>query len=275
MIETRPLLDFPRYRPVYLGGSTHAHASTLADGSLLIRSTELLEPYPRRLTDKLIHWATQAPQRVFAAERDGAGRWRKITYAKMLQRAPAQSARAFDPEGFYRTGDALKLIDPANLDRGLLVDGRVSEDFKLATGTFVSVGPLVQRVILAGAPYVLDVVVTGINRNEIGLLIFPRFDSCRTLAATVADLDASELLATPPVRGYFQALIERLAAATPASSQRIARARLLRDPPSFANGEITDKGSINQRAVLVQRAALIDELYDGNHADVIFPRPPG
>jgi len=188
-------------------------------------------------------------------------------------RDAAQSAKVFDAEGFYRTGDALKLIDAANLDRGLMFDGRVSEDFKLATGTFVSVGPLVQRVILAGAPYVLDAVVTGINRNEIGLMIFPRFDSCRTLAAAGSDLDASAILAAPTVRAYFQALIDRLAAGVSASSQRIARARLLRDPPSFALGEITDKGSINQRAVLAQRAALIDELYAGTHADVILPRP--
>jgi feruloyl-CoA synthase len=190
-------------------------------------------------------------------------------------RDPGQSAKVFDADGFYRTGDALKLIDPENLDRGLLFDGRVSEDFKLSTGTFVSVGPLVQRVILAGAPYVLDVVVAGINRNEIGLLIFPRLDSCRTLAATGSDLDGPAILAAPPVRAYFQALIDRLAAAASTSSLRIARACLLRDPPSFAKGEITDKGSINQRAVLAQRAALIEALYAGSHADLILPRPPG
>jgi feruloyl-CoA synthase len=188
-------------------------------------------------------------------------------------RDPAQTAKAFDAQGFYRTGDALKLVDPENLARGLAFDGRVSEDFKLATGTFVSVGPLVQRVILAGAPYVLDAVVAGIDRNEIGLLIFPRFDSCRTLAAAGSNLDGPELLEAPAVRAVFQALLDRLAATASASSQRIARARVLRDPPSFALGEITDKGSINQRAVLARRAALIDELYAGGHADVILPRP--
>jgi feruloyl-CoA synthase len=188
-------------------------------------------------------------------------------------RDPAQTAKAFYAQGFYRTGDALKLVDPENLARGLAFDGRVSEDFKLATGTFVSVGPLVQRVILAGAPYVLDAVVAGIDRNEIGLLIFPRFDSCRTLAAAGSNLDGPELLEAPAVRAVFQALLDRLAATASASSQRIARARVLRDPPSFALGEITDKGSINQRAVLARRAALIDELYAGGHADVILPRP--
>jgi feruloyl-CoA synthase len=188
-------------------------------------------------------------------------------------RDPAQTAKVFDAEGFLRTGDALRLIDAANPDRGLFFDGRVSEDFKLATGTFVSVGPLVQRVILAGAPYVLDAVVAGINRNEIGLLVFPRLDSCRLLAAAGPDADVAAVLAAPAVRAFFQALIDRLADGVSGSSQRIARARVLREPPSFAKGEITDKGSINQRAVLAQRAALIDELYAGGHADIIVPRP--
>ncbi len=192
-------------------------------------------------------------------------------------RDPEQTARAFDSEGFYRTGDALVLIDPSRPELGLSFDGRVAEDFKLATGTFVSVGPLVQRVITAGSPYVLNAVVTGMNRNEIGLLIFPRVDLCRILAGQAghcADGDLEAILEAPAVRAFFQSLIDRLAQSSTGSSHRIARAYVLREPPSFAHQEITDKGSINQRAVLNHRAALIDAMYSGTQRDLILPAAP-
>ena len=187
-------------------------------------------------------------------------------------RADEQTREAFDEEGFYRTGDALKQVDPTRPDLGLFFDGRVTEDFKLSTGNFVSVGPLVQRVIAAGAPYVLDAVVTGLNRDDIGLLIFPRMDSCRALAGAAPDAPPSEVLAAPAVREFFQALIDGLARAATGSSNRVARARVLREPPSFDKNEITDKGSINQRAVLAQRITLIDAMYNGADAEVIVPR---
>jgi feruloyl-CoA synthase len=192
-------------------------------------------------------------------------------------RDPEQTGNAFDSEGFYRTGDALVLIDPSRPELGLSFDGRVAEDFKLATGTFVSVGPLVQRVIAAGSPYVLNAVVTGMNRNEIGLLIFPRADLCRTLAGEAgeySDGDLETILAAPAVRGFFQSLIDRLAQSSTGSSNHIARAYVLRDAPSFSHHEITDKGSINQRAVLNHRAALIDAMYAGTLPDLILPQSP-
>jgi feruloyl-CoA synthase len=188
-------------------------------------------------------------------------------------RAPEQTAEAFDDEGFYCTGDAVKLVDPADPQRGLLFDGRIAEDFKLSTGTFVSVGPLRARIILDGAPCVQDVVVTGLNRDDIGILVFPRLDECRKLAGLAADAPAPQVLRHPRVREFFQQLVDRQWQAGTGSANRVARAHVLMDPPQIDKGEITDKGSINQRAVLAQRAALVDRLYSTSTGgdDVIVP----
>jgi feruloyl-CoA synthase len=178
-------------------------------------------------------------------------------------RAPEQTAQAFDDEGYYCTGDAVAWIDAADPQRGLRFDGRIAEDFKLATGTFVSVGPLRARVIAEGAPYVQDAVVTGLNRDEVGLLVFPRIDDCRRLAAQAPDASASEVLRAPAVRHFFQQLIDRLWQAGTGSASRIACLTLLTEPPAIDRGELTDKGSINQRAVLAHRAAIVDAMHDG------------
>ncbi len=188
-------------------------------------------------------------------------------------RAPAQTDEAFDEEGFYRTGDAVKFVDPADPGRGLLFDGRIAEDFKLSTGTFVSVGPLRARVIAAGHPCVQDVVVTGLNRDDIGLLLFPRADECRRLAGLGDDTPLPEVLHHPALRAFFQALADRLWAEGTGSANRPARLHVLAEPPSIDQGEVTDKGSINQRAVLAHRAALVEALYEGRASDpfVILP----
>lgn len=188
-------------------------------------------------------------------------------------RAPEQSAEAFDEEGFYRTGDAAKPVDPADPQRGLLFDGRTAEDFKLATGTFVSVGPLRARVIADGAPCVQDAVVTGLNRDEVGLLVFPRLDACRRLAGLDDTAAAGEVLAHPQVRAFFQRLADTLWAGGTGSASRVARLQVLAEPPSIDHGELTDKGSINQRAVLARRAALVERLYEAGVGDteVMFP----
>jgi len=185
-------------------------------------------------------------------------------------REPSQTAEAFDDEGFYRTGDAVTFIDPSNPQRGLLFDGRIAEDFKLSTGTFVSVGPLRARIILDGAPCVQDVVVTGLNRDDVGILVFPRIDECRKLAGLAVDAPAAEALRHPTVREFFQQLVDRQWRAGTGSANRVARAHVLAEPPSIDKGEVTDKGSINQRAVLSHRAAIVDALYEGG-ADVILP----
>jgi len=189
-------------------------------------------------------------------------------------REPTLTAEAFDEEGYYRTGDAVRWVDPQEPDKGLLFDGRIAEDFKLDTGTFVSVGPLRAKVIAEGSPCIQDVVVTGLNRSEIGVLLFPRLDECRKLAGLPPEsaIDAAELLRRPPVRDFFQSTLDRLWRAGTGSANRVARAIVLAEPPSIDKGEVTDKGSINQRAVLAHRAALIDALYAGSAPDMLLPR---
>ena len=177
-------------------------------------------------------------------------------------RAPALTAAAFDDEGFYKIGDALKFVDPAEPAMGLLFDGRIAEDFKLATGTWVSVGPLRMAFIAHCAPFVRDVVLAGPDRDDIAALVIPDLDACRKLASDLPhDAAAAALLADPRVRDRFARLLVALSEPSRGTSARIGRAILLADPPSLDVGEVTDKGSINQRAVLAHRAALVEDLY--------------
>lgn len=177
-------------------------------------------------------------------------------------RMPEQSAAAFDEEGFYRTGDAVAWIDEANPLAGLRFDGRIAEDFKLSSGTFVSVGPLRAAVIAQGDPWVQDVVVAGIDRDDVGLLVFPRVEDLRRAHGLPADLPVAELLERPEVLARFQDLLDRLWRAGTGSASRPARLLLLAQPPQIDAGELTDKGSLNQRAVLKHRAALVARLWD-------------
>lgn len=177
-------------------------------------------------------------------------------------RQPELTRAAFDEEGFYRMGDALKFADPADPQQGLVFDGRVAEDFKLATATWVDVGGLRMQLILKGAPLVQDVVITGHDRDYVGALIFPVVAACRELCTGLApDAPVAQVLGHPAVRGHFSRVLAELAEAESGSSRRIARAMLLEAPPSIDAGEITDKGSINQRAVLACRAELVGEIY--------------
>ena len=168
---------------------------------------------------------------------------------------------AFDDEGFYKLGDALKFVDPNDPAKGLLFDGRIAEDFKLSTGTWVSVGPLRARFIDHFAPYVRDVVFAGADRDDLAALIFPDLEACRKLANLGPDSSLGDIVGAPPVRAKFAELLTKLAALSPGSSTRINRAILMAEPPSMDKGEVTDKGSFNQRAVLRSRAAMVDELY--------------
>src|SRR5690348_3286211 len=156
---------------------------------------------------------------------------------------------AFDEEGFYKIGDALKFVDPNDPGKGLLFDGRIAEDFKLSTGTWVSVGPLRARFIDHFAPYVRDVVFAGADRDFIGALIFPDTEACRKLAGLGADASANAIVEAAPVRAKFAALLGSFAAGQ-GSSMRVMRLILMAEPPSLDKAEMTDKGSINQRAVL-------------------------
>jgi feruloyl-CoA synthase len=188
-------------------------------------------------------------------------------------RAPQETAAAFDKEGYYRTGDAVLYVDDADPGRGLRFDGRIAEDFKLSTGTFVNVGPLRMKIVLAGDPLVQDVVLAGLNRDDIGALIFPRLDDAKKRFGLAAEATAAQVLAHPEVRAFYQALVDRLWAEGTGSANRLARALLLEEPPHIDRGEVTDKGSINQRAVLSHRADLVERMYaEVPDANVLLPR---
>jgi len=176
-------------------------------------------------------------------------------------RAPEETADHFDEEGYFRTGDAVLWIDPADPHKGLKFDGRIAEDFKLATGTFVSVGPLRAKIIAAGAPYVQDAVITGLNRKEVGALLFPTA-KIRQLAGLPDSAPVKDVLESAPVQAHFQNVINELAAGATGSANRVARLHLMHVPASIDRGEVTDKGSINQRAVLKHRDAEVQAFHD-------------
>ena len=177
-------------------------------------------------------------------------------------RQDALTREAFDEEGFYKIGDALKFADAERPEKGLLFDGRIAEDFKLSTGTWASIGPLRARFIDHFAPLVCDVVFAGPDRDDIAALVFPDIESCRRLApGLAAETPPAVLLDAPPIRAKFAGLLQSLAAASPGTSMRVERIMLMAEPPSMDKSEMTDKGSINQRAVLKNRAALAEELY--------------
>lgn len=187
-------------------------------------------------------------------------------------RAPEQTKEAFDEEGFFCSGDAIKWLDRSNPNLGFVFDGRIAEDFKLYTGTWVSVGPLRSKVQHEGAPYVHDVVATGHDRSEVGLLIIPHIEMCRKLAELDPQVSNAEIFTAPPVRAFFQNMLDRLYAQSTGSANRVVRALILQDPPSIDHGEITDKGSINQHAVLLHHAALVEALYEGADPAIILSR---
>ena len=177
-------------------------------------------------------------------------------------RQPELTAAAFDEEGYYKFGDALRFADPEDVTKGLIFDGRVAEDFKLASGTWVNVGPLRAGFIDHFAPLVQDVVIAGLGRNEVAALVFVDRAACQRLCPALAPAGPlDELLAQPELRAAFAGRLESLAAQSTGSSNRIAALLLLAEPPSLDQGEMTDKGSINQRAVLGHRAHLVDELF--------------
>jgi feruloyl-CoA synthase len=176
-------------------------------------------------------------------------------------RQPELTGKAFDAEGYYCLGDAVKFEDPADPKKGLLFDGRIAEDFKLATGTWVSVGPLRASFLAHFAPHAKDVVIAGADGDDIRVLVFPDFDACRRLAPDLAQAGAADVVGDARVRAEFQRRLATFAAAATGSSNRVVAAILIADLPSLDAGEITDKGSINQRAVLRCRAPIVADLY--------------
>jgi feruloyl-CoA synthase len=189
-------------------------------------------------------------------------------------RNDALTRAAFDDEGYYAIGDAVRFADERDPARGFVFDGRISEDFKLATGTWVSVGTLRLRALAAFAPLVTDVVVSGENRDQIALLLFADVERLRALAGLDRDALVATVLRNDVVQARFRALLAALAQTSTGSATRVERAVLLEEPPSLDAGEITDKGSLNQRAVLSRRATIVGDVHHSQPpAHVIRPAP--
>jgi feruloyl-CoA synthase len=181
---------------------------------------------------------------------------------------PELTAKAFDEEGYYRIGDAVRFADPARPEAGLVFDGRVAEDFKLSSGTWVNVGAVRVKGIELLAPVAQDIVVTGHDGDEVGFLVFANVPACRALASLPADAAAAAVLAHPAVRHKVAEGLRAMKALGGGSSTHAARALLMAEPPSVDAGEITDKGYINQSAVLARRKALVAQL-SGHGEEVI------
>ncbi len=183
---------------------------------------------------------------------------------------PDLTAAAFDADGFYRPGDAMRLADPADPAKGLLFDGRLAEDFKLATGTWVHVGVLRVGVLAAASPALQDATIAGENRGFISLLAWLNPAGCQRLIGPGAPEDHAGLTRDAGVRAHVRAALARWNAAQRGTSHRIARVLLLAEPPSIDENEITDKGYINQRRVLERRAAEVERLYAADPDDAVM-----
>jgi feruloyl-CoA synthase len=184
-------------------------------------------------------------------------------------KASELTVQAFDEEGFYLIGDAVKFADPDRPELGLFFDGRIAEDFKLNSGTWVSVGTLRVAGIAALSPLAQDIVVSGHGGDGVRFLVFPNIAACRAHAGLSDSTDASEVIRHEKIRGAIAQGLARLKAQSGNSSGHATRALLLAEPASVDGGEITDKGYINQRAVLTRRASAVAVLNDDASAEWI------
>jgi feruloyl-CoA synthase len=176
-------------------------------------------------------------------------------------RNPEATAKAFDTEGYYCTGDALKFVDENDPNKGMIFDGRIAEDFKLDTGTWVSVGVLKGKLITAGKGLIQDAVITGHDRSFVGAIVFPELNYCKKLAGLDDDADVKTVVNIPSVLAALQTVLNDFATQTTGSSTLIKRAVFADFVLSIDKGELTDKGSINQRQILANRAAYVDMIY--------------
>ena len=177
---------------------------------------------------------------------------------------PEKTAEAFDDEGFFCTGDAMAFVDPDDMNLGLRFDGRISEDFKLMSGTWVRAATLRLELLQEFKGVAQDIVVTGADRNEVGVMIVPPPD----LAAKFDATDDAGALVSDSLRDKIVEILQARADAGVGSAARVVRALVLAEPPSMADGEITAKGNLNFRKILTRRAALLDRLYSGDDAAV-------
>jgi feruloyl-CoA synthase len=183
---------------------------------------------------------------------------------------PKKTKEAFDEEGYYSLGDAARFLDPDRPEEGLVFDGRVTEDFKLSSGTWVSTGTLRADVVAACTPIIQDAVVCGLDKPDIALLAWPNIAAAKAIAGLHDTATPDEVVAHPKVVDYVRERLQRHNKAGGGSSTRIARIILMTEPPSIDGHEITDKGYVNQRATMERRAHLVARLYDGEtHPDVI------
>ena len=164
----------------------------------------------------------------------------------------------------------MRFVDSDDLSKGFIFDGRVSEDFKLSTGTWVNFAAVRSGIISACAPLIRDVAITGLDRNFIGAMIFPDMAACARHADLPTDSDARAIISHPAVRDKFATSLEALAQKATGSSNHVARALLMAEQPDIDKGEVTDKGSINQRAVRTHRADLVEQLYADQPGPDIF-----
>ena len=176
-------------------------------------------------------------------------------------RDAARTQAAYDAEGFYRMGDAVRFVDPSDPAKGLAFDGRLAEDFKLSSGTWVHVGPLRARIVAESAGLVEDAVIAGHDRGFVAALLFPNLARCRELCPDLGDAAARAVLDDPRVRQRFREVLRAVADQSTGSSTLVARAALLEAPPSIDSRELTDKGSLSQKAVLESRSASVEALY--------------
>lgn len=191
-------------------------------------------------------------------------RLRSVIVTPGYFKQPSLTAAMFDEEGFYKIGDAGRFVDSADPSQGLIFDGRVVEDFKLSSGTFVLVGTLRTTAIAAATPVLQDAVICGHDRAYVGLLGFPNIAACRKLAGdSEARLPVADLLAHPTVVAALRDGLAGMNAGSKGSSLQVRRVLLMTEPPSIDGQEITDKGYINQRATLERRKAQVERLYAG------------
>lgn len=183
---------------------------------------------------------------------------------------------AFDEDGFYMIGDAGRLTDPNDPSKGIIFDGRVAEDFKLMSGTWVPVGAVRLAAIEAASPILQDAVITGHDREDVGLLGFPSLPGCLKLCPDLpSNTPLADIICRPEIRRHMANALKALSSHNQGSSHRISRAILMIEPPSIDANEITDKGYINQRAVLQRRAALVEKLHAAQPDSGVICLPNG
>lgn len=186
-------------------------------------------------------------------------------------RDEAASQAAFDAEGFYKTGDAVRFVDEAHPEHGLMFDGRISENFKLLSGTWVQAGTLRTEIVAALSPYARDVVIAGDGQSKIGVMVFLNMDACQEHFQLASDDDMASLIHHPGLRAELQSGLAAHNEKNPGSSRKVARLVILNELPSAIAGEITEKGYLNQRAILARRADDVDRLFDtAPNEDVII-----